>query len=439
VLPAERYRTSIRQLSDELVALQRPIRILNSIQWPRQTMDAFVASDFKTPPRLTPESYAHIDLGFEPRTKRREFEELETKVLLQLGESDPAGAILLESCREYETVVELLEKRGTPEFGAVSKRLFGSSRDLFFDKSTNVRELGVLMGEILDGILPEHLGVEFPKVYTAEYCAAELNRRFQDYFHADVVVAELSDAMVADAAAGADRVKLRPDAMFSSRDIDILEVHEAWVHVGTTLNGGRQPWCTWLSKGSPRVTATQEGLAVMMEIFTFRSYPVRAQRINDRVLGISWAEEGAGPCEVAQEFLARGHSVDDVRYNVGRIFRGTDGQGGAPFTKDLAYARGFIENYNFIRTAVGTGHMYMVPLMFCGKLALRDIPALYQLQQDGVLAAPAYLPPQFADLNGLAVWMGFSNFFNRVRLETVKEHYMKMFKSIPTSPGRVTP
>jgi hypothetical protein len=54
--------------------------------------------------------------------------------------------------------------------------------------------------------------------------------------------------------------------------VDIYEVHEGWVHVGTTLNGRSQPVCEFLSIGPPRCAATQEGLAVIMEIFTFRSF-----------------------------------------------------------------------------------------------------------------------------------------------------------------------
>ncbi len=426
-----RYKETIRELSDALVAIQGPIRILNSIQWPKSVTDAFVASDFKQAPQLTPETYEVTPLGFEPDAKKRELRELRDQVRRRLGVGDPAGEILTATCEEYELAVELLERRGTRSFGDVSRRLFGSSLDTFLDGETTVRELGHLMADILDGIDAEHLGAEYPKSFDAEYCAAELNRRFQAYFHSDAVVAELSESMVADAAAGADKVKLRPDATFSARDIDLLEAHEAWVHVGTTLNGSLQPWCSWLSKGSPRVTATQEGLAVMIEIFAFRSYPVRAKRINDRVLGISWAEDGADPCEVAENFRSMGHSPEEIRYNVGRIFRGTDGQGGTPFTKDLAYARGFIENYNFIRTAIASGRTYLLPLLFVGKLTLNDVPGLLQLNQEGLLAEPRYLPPQFADLNALAVWMSFSNFLNRVKLDSVREHYSQLFNSVP--------
>jgi hypothetical protein len=121
----------------------------------------------------------------------------------------------------------------------------------------------------------------------------ELNRRFERVFGSDRVHAKLSDGILADAAAGGDTVKIKDGTLFSKRDIDILEVHEGWVHVGTTQNGNAQHVAKWLSKGPPRCSSTQEGLAVLMEIFTFRSYPRRARHINDRILGIEKAEEGA--------------------------------------------------------------------------------------------------------------------------------------------------
>jgi hypothetical protein len=49
----------------------------------------------------------------------------------------------------------------------------------------------------------------------------------------------LSDGIVSDAAAGSDYIKLRREARFNHRDLRLLEVHEGWVHVGTTLNGAR--------------------------------------------------------------------------------------------------------------------------------------------------------------------------------------------------------
>jgi uncharacterized protein (TIGR02421 family) len=237
----------------------------------------------------------------------------------------------------------------------------------------------------------------------------------------------LSDGILADAAAGGDVVKIKEGTLFSSREIDILEVHEGWVHVGTTQNGQNQHVAKWLSKGPPRCSATQEGLAVIMEIFTFRSFPKRAKHINDRIIGIDKAEDGANILELIEFYRTEGYSEDECIANAKRVFRGGVVEGGAPFTKDISYCRGFIENYNFMRAAIRAGKPHLIPFIFCGKLHVNDVPLLYQKYKEGIVDAPVHLPPQFRDLNGLAVWMSFSSFLNTIDLKRIQEHYDKLF------------
>jgi hypothetical protein len=40
----EKYRLHLKSLSDELLALQKPIRILDAIKWPRHLQSDFLAS-----------------------------------------------------------------------------------------------------------------------------------------------------------------------------------------------------------------------------------------------------------------------------------------------------------------------------------------------------------------------------------------------------------
>src|SRR5579863_5528397 len=146
----------------------------------------------------------------------------------------------------------------------------------------------------------------------------------------------MSDDIVADAAAGAETIRLRSGAKFSLRDIRVLEVHEGWVHLGTTLNGLSQPICTFLSKGPPSSTTTQEGLAIIMEIFTFSSHPGRIQRVTDRIRAIHMAEKGANFIEVFNFFQSQELSIEESYSRTTRIFRGSTASG-KPFTKDLVY------------------------------------------------------------------------------------------------------
>ena len=102
-------------------------------------------------------------------------------------------------------------------------------------------------------------------------------------------------------------------------------------------------------------------------------------------------------------------------------------EGGAPFTKDISYCKGFVENYNFLRSAIRVAKPFLIPYLFVGKLHVEDIPLLYAKHQEGLVDAPHYLPPHFRDLNGIAVWMAFSSFFNRVDLQSVQSYYKGIF------------
>lgn len=217
--------------------------------------------------------------------------------------------------------------------------------------------------------------------------------------------------------------------MFARRDLDIFEVHEGWVHLGTTLNGLDQPYAKWLSKGAPASTITQEGLAVTMELFNFALFPKRAKRLNDRLIACQMVESGANLLELIGFFRDKGQGDQQAIRNAGRIFRGASLEGGSPFTKDIAYLKGFVMIYNFMRSAIREGKMDLIPFLFAGKATLEDLPVLHQYHQEGVISLPKYLPPQIRDLNGVAIWMTFSSFLNHMKLEDImKEESKKALK-----------
>ncbi len=202
----------------------------------------------------------------------------------------------------------------------------------------------------------------------------------------------LDDGIVADAAAGSDYIKLREGAMFSERDISVLEVHEGWAHVATSLNGQRQPVARWLAKGPPRTAATQEGLAALLEVLTLCSHPRRARRLNDRVLAVDKAEDGASFLDVFEWFRTEGYDEETCFWNTQRVFRGGCLEGGAPFTKDIVYTKGIVENYNFLRRAIATARPALIPWLFIGKVHLDDITVLAERAHEGVVAPPLYVP-----------------------------------------------
>ena len=286
-LNQQAYRKTIRELSDQIVEAQRPIRILDAIKWDADVQKKFFESGCKEQPLVDQAYYENRPLGFDPVAKRLEFHELERQVSRQLGQFSPVGVILRRMCHEYRIVVRMLEARGLPEFASYSQQLYGSASDVFHAGDPTLADLGMMMSEALGKIDQKASLPTQEKTITGEEAVAILQERLNLAFPDPdrPIRVMLSDGIVSDAAAGTDYLKIRKEARFNMQDLRLLEVHEGWVHVGTTLNGMSQPICTFLSKGPPSATVTQEGLAIVMEIFAFASHPARLRRVTNRIRG----------------------------------------------------------------------------------------------------------------------------------------------------------
>ncbi len=417
--PWRSHKEILAKLAQRLLDAQRPIRILQSLRWPAEVEEQFLRSRARELPRVVYDS----DLGFDPESKKQELVEIVADIDRELGPTDPLALILRASAEEYGAVVEMLESRGTKRFYELSKRLYGSAKDVLPDQKTTVRSMGQQLYELLTNVAWERLGEVQPRDVDAPTAARILNERLGRFFGQASVRVEVDDALVADAAAGSDYVKIRSGATFSQRDIDILEVHEGWVHLATSLNGQAQPVARWLAKGPPRTAAVQEGLAALMEILTFRSTPRRAKKLNDRVLAVDKAEDGANFLDVFEWYRTEGYEEDECFQSAMRIFRGGDVAGGAPFTKDACYCRGIVLNQAFMLAAIQHDRAELIPFLFVGKVAHEDIPVLYAHVSDGIVRPPPFMPPLFEDMNSLAVWLSFSSFFSTLCKSSIVDHY----------------
>jgi uncharacterized protein (TIGR02421 family) len=415
----------IRVLSDRIVDAQKPIRILDAIKWDAEVEINFFKHDCKELPMVDEEYYVKRPLGYDLREKFLEFYDIERDIKRQLGQFSGVGKIMLRMCREYRETLRMLQFRGQPEFSRISQQLYGSSEDAFYAGAPTLKDLAGTLCETLPKITQQLQTKDDEKIFDSEQAAVILNEKLATYFAGDEkeIAVKVSDTMVSDAAAGADCIRIRSDAKFSARDLQMLEVHEGWVHLGTTRNGLAQPICTFLSKGPPSSTVTQEGLAIMMEIFTFSSFPHRVQRITDRINAIAMAENGANFLEVFH-FLKEQGMEDIASYKTAsRVFRGSTPELG-PFTKDLSYNKGFILLYNFMRVAIKNGLLSHIPMLFVGKTSLEDVGILYELQTEGIVVPPRYMPRQISDLAALSSWMCYSSFMNKLNLTKLSQDYM---------------
>ena len=421
VKQSEQYQLVIRSLSDRLVEAQAPIRVLDAIKWDDGIRDRFFRDGCRKLPEVDADYYKRRPLSFDPAERLQLFQDIERDITRQLGTFNPVGQIMRRMSREYRMVLRMIEGRGTAEFGRISQELYGSASDAFHAGDPTITDLGIMLSESLSNI-GNDLGRE-PKTIAAPEAVAILQERMNQVFPDDQAVRVFeSDGIVADAAAGADYIKIRSDAMFNQRDLKILAVHEGMVHVATSLNGQHQPICTFLAKGPPSSTVTQEGLAILMEVITFASYPSRLRKLTNRTRAIQLAETGADFLEVFRFYQDEGYSEEDSYTNASRVFRGSS-SAGLPFTKDLAYLKGFILTYNYIQLAVRQGKLQQIPLLFCGKTTLEDMRTLGQLVEEGLVVPPRYLPEPFADLNALSAWMCFSGFLTNLSLDRIEADY----------------
>jgi uncharacterized protein (TIGR02421 family) len=412
------YQQVIHELSERIVVAQKPIRILDALKWNASVREQFFKDKFKKLPAVTASYYLEQNpLQFDPLQKIAEFHDIERAIRRKLGQYSGVGSIMQRMCREYSSVVEMLLARGTAKFTEISQELYGSSEDAFHIGAPTLKDLAETVTNTLANIKDKVTTSADVKNITSEEAVAILGEKLGAYFHDQTNVrVELSDGIIADASAGAERIKIHNGMNFSEREIRVFEIHEGWVHLGTTLHGMSQPVCTFLSKGPPSSTITQEGLGIIAEVFTFSSYPGRLKRLTNRITAVSMAESGADFLDVFNFYLSQGLDEDDSYQCASRVFRGSTPNGG-PFTKDLSYSKGFILIYNYIRLAVQRGLLSQIPLLFVGKTTLEDIHILADLLEENIITAPKYVPPQFQDIAALSAWMCYSLFLNKLDLQ----------------------
>jgi len=252
---------------------------------------------------------------------------------------------------------------------------------------------------------------------SATALALRLQAQLDDFFDARVIEVELDPDLIAKAAAGSRKIRIRAGAAFSDYDMQQLLQHEAFVHSLTALNGQQQSVLPSMALSSPRSTATQEGLAVFAELITGSIDIERMKRVSLRIEAVAMAMEGADFMQVFRYFLDAGQNPVDSFTSAQRVFRGVPTSGGMAFTKDTVYLRGLIGVHTFFRWSLKHGNLRQCRRLFAGKMTLADVQRFQPLFDDGSLQEPRWLPAWAARANGLAGMLAFSLFANKIRLD----------------------
>lgn len=401
-IPWRSYKERLASLAQRSRRAASELGVLPYLRWTPEVEQRFFACRCRELPQLGPEQWASQELGFDAAARVQELESLAREVETELGPDDELGAILIATVLDIRDQVRMIAARGTRQLGTISRSLYGSPKDPLPHAGMLVRDAARVQYERLQTVAHSPFIPRQRPCLTAEQAAEELARRYATFFGDDQVLVVVDTDVTAEAAAATDRVKLREGAMFSQQDLDVLEVHEGWVHVATSLNGQSQPVARWLAKPTARTTATQEGLAVLTELLTGRCHVQRACKLSHRVLAIDKAEDGASFLDVFEWYRTEGYDEQECFRQTRRVFRGGWLHGGAPFTKDVAYVKGLGQCMGFVQQALACGRLDWITTLFAGKAALDDVPVLADHVADGLVREPLHVPPVFRDPGAVA-------------------------------------
>lgn len=403
----------LTQASDFLVEANRPLKVLKAVSWSPGVSKSFFAQGAKNLPVV---EYTSVDV-------QDVFKQIEAAKRLIDGDS-PVHAWLNRVAKKTAETAHMLSALGTQQFFEHSKNLFGTPTCFLRDDKNTTLALAQQLDKTLSRFNECDL-FECKKDRT--YSAAEIKNQMEPliktHFGNEAPEIIISEDVSAKAIAAVKHIKLRASAPFTDLDAQQLLMHEAHIHIATSLNGRAQSKFKILGTSHAGTTKTQEGLAVFSEIISGVIDPVRMQRLADRVLAINMSIEGADFLDIYNFYLTRSPNKYEAFENSRRIVRGGLVTGGAPFTKDGVYLEGLIRVHNFLQTTLPSGDTRFLNILFCGKLDLDDVGALMMLEEQKLLTIPKFRPPWAQDMRFLASLLAYSQFLNQMDFGQIQETY----------------
>ena len=400
--------------SDIFVDIGQSIGILSSINWEPEVAEVFFAKGAK---ELPIPKYEEVETA-SVWTKIKQAESL-------IKGSSPVHEWMKRTCKSFSEAARLIETRGTKAFTTHSKNIYGIPSSLFRDGQSSARGIAEKMDDTFDRFCLKTLaGDQAEKKLSANDVRDFMEPRVREHFGEDAPSIEVTDDISAKAVASSSRIRLRANAPFSDLDGPQLLLHEAHVHIATSLNGKAHPHFKCLGTSHAFTAKTQEGLAVFSEMIGGAIDPFRMRRLTNRVLAVQMALDGADFIEVYRDFyLERSKSPREAFESTRRIFRGGLLTGGAPFTKDAIYLEGLIRVHNYLRVSIPTGNLHYPNYLFYGKIDLDDVDALKMLDEQKLLTFPKYRPPWAEDMRFLATVISYLSLIDKMDFDAIHEAY----------------
>lgn len=399
------------ELDAKLCQLAKPIKILSTLGWDAVHCEVFLDELHKGNPHLPKIEYApadHSDL-------RREL----VKIMRACDQTHPVGRYIFQTAWCYVVAARMLENVGKPDFFKFSEMLYGRPSDRIGSISNlELSDDFVRITSDFAAVMPENTEAQHCILPTA--VAEELTAKSEAFFGGPRLSVVIDPHLASKAAAGSERVRIRGMTHFSRAEINQLLEHEIYVHSATMLNGKNQLHLKSMGLGSPRTTATQEGLATFAEFVTNTMDLGRLRRIALRIKATQIAMDGADFIEVFRFFVAAGQSKQESFQSAARIFRGGDVKGKVVFTKDTVYLKGLLSVHTFLRKAIESRKILYPMHLFAGRMTLGDVHSLEEFFGNSFIQDATFKPAWVANQEGLAAFLCYSAFTNKLNLSEVQ-------------------
>ncbi len=298
------------------------------------------------------------------------------KIPIERVEDPALQRLFQEKQEELELKLTMLRDRDTSRFLYESLTLFGTVTD----------QVLRLAKDLLDA-LPVKAERDRTGVLDAGEFAQQVDSEIEKYraacpeFKAKVRVTEDVSGLIV----SRGKLLVNSDLKLSESRVAALLAHEVGTHLVTYYNGRLQPF-QQLYSGLAGYEELQEGLAVLSEYLVGGLTTDRMRQLAARVVAVRHLIDGAS-------FVETFHSLHDdygfakrSAYNITmRVYRG----GG--LTKDSVYLRGLIAILRYVQKGGD-----LDPLLV-GKMAVKHIPIIQELQYRGVLKKAPITPRYMQD------------------------------------------
>jgi uncharacterized protein (TIGR02421 family) len=398
-----------RGIDEKIVELSKDVKILNQISWPASAQDEFLQSWKNGNPKIPKVDLAYKDYSELLRQLENLYHSIDTQ--------HPVGKYLFKTAESYYFGLQMLSSIGTPMFTTYSKILYGEPSDELKGSAESHIEAARHFVEISDTFKFDANFYSAQVVYTSADVKAFLESEVRRAFKLDEIEIRLDPTLASKAAAGAKRIRIRDQSMFTQNEVDQLLHHEVFTHTLTALNGRAQPILRSFGLGSPRTTPSQEGLATFSELITGSIDLHRLKRISLRIQAIEMALSGANFIDVFKFFLDTGETELESYNSTMRIFRGGNGEGGVVFTKDCSYLNGLLAVHTFFSKQLHQNHLDAAEILFAGRMTTEDALELYPFVREGLIEKPKYIPSWFRNYQSLAANLAFTLFASKIDVQ----------------------